>query len=245
MLAYTVGDDRQWDARLLRWDVLGSLGHVEGAARLRLLTPSEHTRLRAGLRAALDRGRRRAARASAPAHEDVHTAVEDWLTRRLPGIGERLHTGRSRNDQVATDLRLYLKDQLLLLHAGALDLAEALLDFAVPAPDGAVARLHPSAPGDAVVGRALGAALMPKGLLDTVEALRGALAGGGPLAARQRRGLWRAAAARARGRGAGPRLRGARSQRGHGAERPREARGGGALLVHPAGPRARAGCRRT
>ena len=50
---------------------------------------------------------------SAPRHEDVHTAVEDWLTRREPGIGERLHTGRSRNDQVACDLRLYLKDRLL------------------------------------------------------------------------------------------------------------------------------------
>jgi len=129
MFAYTAGDDRPWDARLLRWDVLGSLGHVEGLRASGLLTRAEHARLRRGLRAALravDAGRLTVA----PRHEDIHTAVEDWLTRRLPGTGERLHTGRSRNDQVACDLRLYLKDRLLALHSGALDLAGALLAFA-------------------------------------------------------------------------------------------------------------------
>ena len=60
----------------------------------------------------------------------MHTAVEDWLTRRLPGLGERLHTGRSRNDQVACDLRLLLKDRLLTLADSALALTEALLAFA-------------------------------------------------------------------------------------------------------------------
>jgi len=129
MLAYTAGDDRPWDARLLRWDVLGSLGHIEGLRASRLLTATEHRRLRAGLRAALaevEAGRLRVS----PHQEDVHTAVEAWLTRRLPGLGERLHTGRSRNDQVATDLRLFLKDRLLALQAGALDLAAALHAFA-------------------------------------------------------------------------------------------------------------------
>jgi len=129
MFDYTAGDDRPWDTRLLRWDVLGSLGHIEGLRASGLLTRAEHTRLRRGLRAALaavDAGRLTVA----PRHEDIHTAVEDWLTRRLPGTGERLHTGRSRNDQVACDLRLYLKDRLLALHGGALDLAGALLAFA-------------------------------------------------------------------------------------------------------------------
>jgi argininosuccinate lyase len=129
MFDYTAGDDRPWDARLLRWDVLGSLGHVAGLRASRLLTPREHERLRAGLRAALarvDAGRLTVS----PRQEDVHTAAEAWLTGRLPGLGERLHTGRSRNDQVATDLRLYLKDRLLALHAGALAAADALLAFA-------------------------------------------------------------------------------------------------------------------
>ena len=53
MLAYTIGDDPVWDARLLRWDVLGSLGHAEGLRAARLLGEAEYRRLRAGLRAAL------------------------------------------------------------------------------------------------------------------------------------------------------------------------------------------------
>src|SRR5580765_4630572 len=97
MFAYTAGDDRPWDARLLRWDVLGSLGHIEGLRAAGLLGAREHVRLRQELRralAAVDAGRL----VLREDQEDVHTTVEDWLTRRLPGTGERLHTGRSRND---------------------------------------------------------------------------------------------------------------------------------------------------
>src|SRR6185369_11802707 len=65
-----------------------------------------------------------------PEHEDGHSAVELWLTRRVGRAGERLHTGRSRNDQVATDLRLYLKDSLLALQVSALATVAALLLFA-------------------------------------------------------------------------------------------------------------------
>jgi argininosuccinate lyase len=107
-----------------------------------------------------------------PRQEDVHTAVEEWLTRRLPGVGERLHTGRSRNDQVATDLRLFLKDRLLALHAGALDLAAALLAFAerhrtVLWPGYThQRRAMPSSVG-------LWAGAYAEGVLDTAEALAG------------------------------------------------------------------------
>src|SRR5512146_413449 len=58
MLAYTVGDDRHWDARLLAWDVLGSLGHVEGLRRSGLISASDYRVLRAGLRAGLRAARR-------------------------------------------------------------------------------------------------------------------------------------------------------------------------------------------
>jgi argininosuccinate lyase len=126
---FTAGRDRPWDARLLRWDVLGSLGHIEGLRRAGLVNATEHARLRRLLRRALrevDAGRL----AVGAGQEDVHTAVEAWLTRRARGAGERLHTGRSRNDQVATDLRLWLKDALLEVHAEAEGLAGALLGFA-------------------------------------------------------------------------------------------------------------------
>lgn len=129
IFAYTAGSDHPWDARLLRWDVVGSLGHVEGLAASRLLRPGEHRRLRTALRAALravDAGRLRLGRKD----EDVHTAVENWLTRKYGAIGEMVHTGRSRNDQVCCDLRLYLKDRLLTIHSAGRLLVDELLGFA-------------------------------------------------------------------------------------------------------------------
>ena len=169
MLAYTVGDDREWDRTLLRWDVLGSLGHIEGLLAARLLTGRDHARLRAALRTALravDRGRL----SIGIEHEDAHSAVEAWLTRRLGAAGERVHTGRSRNDQVAVDIRLYLKDRLLSIEEAAADLVEVLLDFAA-------ANRTALWPGYTHARRAMPAsagfwaAALAEGLLDTAEAV--------------------------------------------------------------------------
>jgi argininosuccinate lyase len=169
LLDLTAADDRPWDSRLLRWDILGSLGHIDGLRASGLLSARDHVRLRQGLRRALAAAEQgRVARGRA--HEDVHTAVEQWLTRRLPGLGERLHTGRSRNDQIACDLRLYLKDRLLTLQANALDLVDALLVFA---------RAHRKVlwPGYTHQRRAmpssvgLWAGAYAEGLLDTIESL--------------------------------------------------------------------------
>ena len=169
LLDYTAIEDRLWDDRLLAWDVLGSLGHVEGLRGSRLLSGGEYQKLRSGLRAALaeiDAGRL----VVEPEQEDVHTAVEHWLTRRIGSAGERLHTGRSRNDQIACDIHLYLKDRLLLLQDEALDVVESLLSFAekhqrVLWPGYThQRRAMPSSAG-------LWAAAFAEGLLDTVEAL--------------------------------------------------------------------------
>jgi argininosuccinate lyase len=129
VLRYTAGDDAAWDARLMRWDVLGSLGHVKGLAASGLLSRAEAARLTSALRAALRAADRGGLRIE-PGHEDVHTAVELWITKRLGEAGGRLHTGRSRNDQIACDLRLYMKDRLLALHADASALVGACLAFA-------------------------------------------------------------------------------------------------------------------
>ncbi len=169
MLAYTVGDDREWDHHLLRWDVLGSLGHIDGLLASRLLSGREHAKLKAGLRRALravDAGRL----VIGSEHEDAHSAVEAWLTRRLGSTGERVHTGRSRNDQVACDLRLFLKDRLLDLHRQGAELADALLAFAAR---------HKAAlwPGYTHLRRAmpssagLWAAALGEGLIDTLESI--------------------------------------------------------------------------
>jgi argininosuccinate lyase len=168
LLEQTAAEDRPWDARLLRWDILGSLGHIEGLRAAGLLSTRDHARLRGGLRAALAAAARGRLVLRAE-HEDVHTAVEDWLTRRHPGSGERLHTGRSRNDQVALDLRLYLKDRYLALHRQALAVADALLEFARRNRDALwpgythQRRAMPSSAG-------LWAGAYAEGLLDSVEA---------------------------------------------------------------------------
>lgn len=169
MIEYTAGDDRVWDARLLRWDILGSLGHIEGLRAAGLITRTEHGRLRRRLRQALraaSHGQLKLDRRQ----EDVHTAVEEWLTVRDPGAGERLHTGRSRNDQIACDIRLYMKDEVLGIHASAVALAEALLVFSSRHHDVLWPgythgrRAMPSSVG-------LWAGALAEGLLDTAESL--------------------------------------------------------------------------
>ncbi len=129
MIAYTVGDDRETDTRLLRWDVLGSLGHVEALAGGKIISGAEADRMRRALRAAL-KAVERGELVIATEHEDGHSAVEFWLTARHGDLGARLHAGRSRNDQVTTDVRLWLKDAVLDLHAGMTTLAGELIDFA-------------------------------------------------------------------------------------------------------------------
>jgi argininosuccinate lyase len=169
MLSYTVGDDREWDRHLLPWDVLGSLGHIEGLRASGLISRADHLKLRTALRAGF-----RAVRAGrlviGPEHEDAHSAVELWLTRRVGSAGERLHTGRSRNDQIACDLRLFLKDALLELQISTLAVVAALLYFAELHRDVLwpgythTRRAMPSSAG-------LWAAAYAEGLLDTVEDL--------------------------------------------------------------------------
>ncbi len=169
VLALTVGDDRYWDSHLLRFDVLGSLGHVEGLRASGLLTAREHGALRNGLRRAL-RAVEQGRLVIGPDQEDAHSAVEAWLTRRLGSTGERLHTGRSRNDQIACDLRLLLKDRLSMIGYGALAATAALLEFAhrherVLWPGYThTRRAMPSSAG-------LWAGALAEGMLDTLEAL--------------------------------------------------------------------------
>lgn len=126
--AYTAGDDRRWDRRLLCWDIVGTLGHVEGLAAAGLISADEHGRLSDELRRALedaDCGRFSVTEQD----EDAHGALEHRLVERLGEIGEKVHTGRSRNDQVLAALRLYLKDSLLGIEDGVVEAARALLAF--------------------------------------------------------------------------------------------------------------------
>ena len=124
--AYTVGNDPELDSRLLRYEVYGSLAHAAGLAKIGVLTKKEHASLRAELTKLHDRpGAFRVTREQ----EDVHTAVEQRLTKALGDAGAKIHAGRSRNDQVQADLRLFLKDRLLELHARAGEAAASWREF--------------------------------------------------------------------------------------------------------------------
>jgi len=117
------------DVRLAAEDVAGSRAHVRGLARAGLLTAEE-----AGiLSTALDRVAEELAQGRfsfLPSDEDVHTAVERRVTEMAGPAGAKLHTGRSRNDQVATDLRLWAKRALAEVATAVLGLQHALLDQA-------------------------------------------------------------------------------------------------------------------
>ena len=99
------------DRRLYSYDIQGSIAHCRTLGKARVLTPSETRTIVQGLgsvKTELDRGRFRFTQQD----EDIHMAIERRLTELIGPLGGKLHTGRSRNDQVSLDIRLYLRDQL-------------------------------------------------------------------------------------------------------------------------------------
>lgn len=109
---FTVGDDPHWDCHLAHWDCLGSAAHARTLAQAGLLTPAELNALLTAL-AQIDKAASAGDFVIPPALEDVHTAIENQLTQQCGEAGRKIHTGRSRNDQVATALRLFLRNQTL------------------------------------------------------------------------------------------------------------------------------------
>ena len=126
---FTVGDDYLLDQDLVRFDALASIAHVKMLERIRLLTKSESRRLRRVLRGVIVQDRKGTFKIKR-SDEDVHTRVENHITAQLGDVGRKLHTGRSRNDQVIVDLRLYGKEKLLELQAEVAGLAGTLVAFA-------------------------------------------------------------------------------------------------------------------
>lgn len=108
---YTVGQDRELDLRLARYDVEGSRAHITMLESIGLLSREELDILLPALdeiAADIEAGRF----TIEPGVEDVHSQVEFLLTERLGDIGKKIHSGRSRNDQVLVDLKLFFRDEL-------------------------------------------------------------------------------------------------------------------------------------
>ncbi len=124
----------QFDWRLYPYDLAASRVHARVLARAGILGDPELTAMHDGLyglEKACDAGEF----TPTPVDEDVHTALERGLIERLGELGGKLRAGRSRNDQIATDLRLYLRDQARALSRWVLGLCDALIDQARRNPD--------------------------------------------------------------------------------------------------------------
>ena len=122
---FTVGNDRVLDMRLAKYDVIGSLAHIKMLESIGLLTSEELETLTAALNVILkeiEEGNF----VLEDDVEDIHSQVELLLTRRLGDIGKKIHSGRSRNDQVLVDVKLFLKDEVLKMREEVLALFATL-----------------------------------------------------------------------------------------------------------------------
>jgi argininosuccinate lyase len=122
---FTVGNDRILDMRLAKYDVIGSKAHIKMLESIGLLTSDELETLTSALDKIL--GEIEAGDFILEDDvEDIHSQVELLLTRRLGDIGKKIHSGRSRNDQVLVDVKLFLKDEVLTLKDEVLTLFDTL-----------------------------------------------------------------------------------------------------------------------
>ncbi len=123
-----------FDRRLYRYDIEGSIAHASMLGKVGVLTPEERDQIIEGLKAVMADIENGAFEWSV-ALEDVHMNVEKALTDRIGPVGKKLHTGRSRNDQIATDIRLYLRDEIDHLAAELTRLQRGLVDLAMAEAD--------------------------------------------------------------------------------------------------------------
>ena len=122
---FTVGNDRILDMRLAKYDVTGSKAHIRMLESIGLLSKEELDTLTAGLDKILEEIEAGDFVLENDV-EDIHSQVELLLTRRLGDIGKKIHSGRSRNDQVLVDVKLFLKDEVLKLRKEVLALFDTL-----------------------------------------------------------------------------------------------------------------------
>jgi argininosuccinate lyase len=126
---FTIGKDPEFDLLLAPYDVLASMAHAHMLCQIGLLTDVENKQLQHGLKeihAEILQG----SFSIAPGVEDVHSQVEMLLTARYGEVGKKLHSGRSRNDQVLVDLKLFYREAVRELVSEAQTLAKLLLELA-------------------------------------------------------------------------------------------------------------------
>jgi len=132
--ALQFGASFPFDRRLFEDEVTGSIAWARAIAKAGILSAADADRIEQALNALLARGRAEPSFVAGP-DEDVHSFVERVLVEQLGDAGRRLHTGRSRNEQVSLDLRLYLRRRIPLIQQAIVDLVGALADQATEAGD--------------------------------------------------------------------------------------------------------------
>lgn len=164
---FCAGDDVVLDRQLILHDIRASAAHVRGLQRIGVLTEAESTSLLGGLDD-LAAAYRAGSFILDDRFEDCHSAIESFLSERLGDVGRKVHTGRSRNDQILVALRLFIKFSLAELQGRCLDSAAACLERAestqdVPLPGYThLQRAVPSSFGALLAGHA-------EGFLDDAE----------------------------------------------------------------------------
>lgn len=125
VLNFTVGKDRELDLRLAKYDIIGSLAHIKMLTKIGLMEVEEEVTLREELQNILKEVEKGNFALDEDA-EDIHSQVESMLISKLGEVGKKIHSGRSRNDQVLVDLKLFLKDEIIGVKDGVVSLFSLL-----------------------------------------------------------------------------------------------------------------------
>ena len=126
--AFTVGDDCLADQKLAKYDAIASAAHAKTLRKAGILNSSELASLLKGL-SKIYALARQGKFSILPEEEDMHAAIESWLTKNIGKAGAKIHTARSRNDQVLAAVRLYSSDKIIETGQALVELCEVLLKF--------------------------------------------------------------------------------------------------------------------
>jgi len=168
--SFETKDDLVLDQKLALYDVYGSLAHAKMLEKIGILSRKELAQITLGLKKIREKVELNEFNLQ-PGDEDIHTKIENFLTEEYGTVGKKIHTGRSRNDQVLTAIRLYSKDKLLEIWEELLLLIESFHTFSkiyetVPMPG----FTHMQKAMPSTVG--MWANAFVEGLLDDVSVLR-------------------------------------------------------------------------
>ena len=125
---FTVGDDYLLDQKLLYWDCIGSVAHAMMLNKIGIINDDELYKIKKTLFEIVDLDKQGKFKIKQE-DEDSHTAIENYLINKLSDTGKKIHTARSRNDQVLVNLKLYMKKELFEIQELVLDFCKTLLEF--------------------------------------------------------------------------------------------------------------------